>query len=636
MAIILRPKIVKIDDFFQFGDENDPVTIVDIINDPTKKSSNQNDFLATPGSFVYSSEFFIDMQKSVDLGIKNVKFDFFLRNPTDTSIPLRGTSFIIHLDENKEATVPFDKRLAAQGNSQRAVPSRTKYVIVMSSLPIFGNDSNYLKSITISSNTDKKQSGNFRSDSKEYEFQRKIDPAAILSSGMFNLTTPNRAMSLGISNSRDMIDNNTNFEKISYSNIASGVSINEKRNSSRDKRRGNQENSLLNSHDSLTRRKDTNLVETSTDLKRIQISTKKNEFLRHFSFEKSLLSGASTIFLRISSDLESTVSNTIVKSKIVEIYHDKELDDFLNCPEPPVVSIVSSSMSNAIFRLSKIDPTLKSVKVVRIIKNPNIVNPITESRSTINFGNEQDVIYEDSVDNIFPNLVIYRFIVINNDDTFGEFSSVILDQNIKISDKKKEDTGKTPITIRALNKRDYVDISVDIVTNDVYTIRLLRQDYSLTGEFSSSVVNIKNEDQEYETFINGEKTTLQFKDYNTAQGRHYRYFCAYRLGSGISAAISRESLSDEDENLVRRMESDELPFTSSVSNPTIVQDDNNTSVIFELISTETKNGFNMLFESLRSAGVSSQFLTDLQNDRQKVRQVVAFLVERIDKRTGKT
>ncbi len=636
MAIILRPKIIKIDDFFQFDNNDDPVQIVDIINDPTKKSSNQSDFLSTPGSFVYSSEFYVDNKKAEELSIKNIKFDFFLRKPSDLSLPVRGASFLVELSQDRESTVLFDKRLGSDSAALRASPGKTKEIIVMSSLPMFGDIANSLKNITITNNSDRKQSGNFRQDAKDSETKRKIDTAAVMSSGMFNLTTPNRAVSMGMSNSRDTSSNNANFEKISYANLASGASISQKRNESRDERRGNQNNNLLNSHDSLTRTKNTNLSETFTDLKRVQLSTTKSEFLRHFSFDKSLLQGVSTIFLRISADLENNTSNTIIESKIVEIYHDKEVEHFLHCPEPPIVKILESTMSRTSFHLTKTDTTLKSVRVVRVIKNPNMTNPITESRSMINFGNDQEIVYEDDVDNIFPNLVIYRFIVVNNDDSLGEFTSVVLDQNIKISDKKKEDTAKTPITIRALNKRDYVDVSVDILTNDVYSIRLLRQDCSLTGDFSDTIAKVSGEDQTYETFVNNERTTLQYKDYNTAPGRHYRYFCAYRLGSGMSAAISRECLSDEDENIVRRIESDDLPFTPTISNPTISQiEDGTPSVLFDLESTETKNGFNVLFESLRIAGVSSQFLQDLQNDRQKIKQVSAFLIERIDKRTGK-
>lgn len=631
MSIILKPKIIKIDDFFHFDDDNNPVQIVDIINDASRKSSNQSDFLFTDGSFVYESEFYIDINKALTLGIDRVKFDFFLSRPTSDSLRIKESSFIIEIDNHNEKSSVFDKRTSSR-NKISGVPNRTKDVIFSSDFSLMKNVSNEIKSLTISHVSDKKLIGNFISDAKSNETQRKQDTAFVLASGKFSLTTPNNAISFGISNSSDANVDNKNFEKISRNNLAYGISLKEKRSASRESRRGNQENALINS---LINSRANQSNESTTNVFVAELSSDKNEYLRHFSFDKSLIQGASKIFLRISADIDENINNTVIEPKIVEIDHIQEVDDFLHCPEPPTVKILESSFSKAMFQLDTDDPTLKTLKIVRITKNQNLENPIIESRGTINFNDSKTIIYEDEVDNIFPSLITYRFIAVNNDDTNGEFSSVVLPQNVKISDRKNYDSAKTPITIRALNKNDYVDVSVDILTNDIYTLRLLRQDLSLTGAFSDSVVNVKKSD-EYETFVNGERTTLQFQDFNTSQGRHYRYFCSYRLGSGVAASISQEIISDEDENIVRRIASDDLPFTPTISSADMKQNDEGDSVVvFQTSITETRDSFEMLFDALKTSGVSSQFLQDLQNDRQKIKQVVAFLIERIDKRTGK-
>jgi hypothetical protein len=59
------------------------------------------------------------------------------------------------------------------------------------------------------------------------------------------------------------------------------------------------------------------------------------------------------------------------------------------------------------------------------------------------------------------------------------------------------------------------------------------------------------------------------------------------------------------------------------------------TVKFEMSVSEVEEQYNTLLDALRQAGVSQQFITDLQNDRQKLKLVAAFLVERVDRVSGR-
>ena len=253
----------------------------------------------------------------------------------------------------------------------------------------------------------------------------------------------------------------------------------------------------------------------------------------------------------------------------------------------------------------------------------------------VDFNDKDTITFSDSVDNVAPNTVIYRFIVQNDDGSCGEFTSSVVTSFTKVTDQKKVLTSTTPISIRALNTSQGISISVDTINDQVYSFRLLRQDFGLTGEFSDTIKTILSPEGKYSTIVAGQKTTLEFVDDDVIAGRHYRYFGAYRLGNTSESFLCQETISDEDEIIVRIKPSNQISFSASVTPAAVTQDESNSiTVNFDLVAEENSEIFNVLLGALRQAGVSEQFVTELQNDRQKIRQVVAFLIERVDRVTG--
>lgn len=635
MAIILKTSIIKISDFLTFHNEKDPVQIVDIINDTKNRASNLGDFYNTPGVFVYETDFSVRTKKAIDLNISKISFDFFLSKPNPDSIPIRGTSFSIPIETVEEDHSSYNRSDRNKNSQISTSPSRNREVLIDSNLSTFKNFADQFDKLKISNLREEKTVSNFRDIANYNERDNKIDPAKILSSGNFSQITPLKSISFGIKNSR-MEKDEKNFERISQVNVLEGVSVQGRRNNNRDLRRGDQGTDLHRSLSFLDNGKNDRNKSVVTNLVHLEVAPEETDYTRQFSFEKSTIKGSSRIYMRVSATLKRGTTKTVVEPRIVEIFHNSEVEEFLHCPEPPKIQLLSSSMSSASFLLRSSDPTLKNVRVVRVIKNPNSELPIIESRGIISFENSYTAHFEDSVDNIYPNVVTYRFIALNNDGSLGEFDSIVLTPEVKITDAKKADTAKAMISIRALNTRDYVDISVRILSPSVRTLRLLRQDLTSSGEFSSTVTNIQRTAQEYEVLIDRSETSITFQDRTAVSGRHYRYFAAYRLSEKPSSFLPFETISDEDEVFVRKIASDDQPFTTYISNPALLEGDNQqNTILFETGITETQEGFNTLFSALQSIGVSAQFLQDLQNDRQKIRQVAVYLVERVDTITGR-
>jgi hypothetical protein len=167
-------------------------------------------------------------------------------------------------------------------------------------------------------------------------------------------------------------------------------------------------------------------------------------------------------------------------------------------------------------------------------------------------------------------------------------------------------------------------------------MRLLRQEFYKSGNFSESVEEILSLDNESITLVNGQNGSFYFRDTNTVLGRKYRYFVAYRVGTTGLTSRGEELISDEDETIIRRFYIDEIPFAITTTDAVASQDgDNNTVVSFDILAEATQDFFRTVFAALRDAGVDAQFIAALQKDNLKAKLFTMFLVERVDLSTGR-
>jgi len=615
---IFKTRKIPLSSIVRFSSEDQPFDLVDITTDTSNASKNFSDFLSSPGEFVYETRFSVNENEARRQMITDIKFEFFAGRPSANSTPLKSCNFAIKIGDPK------------RGNDRD--PENYQKIAIFNQAEGFQNVLRESVPIKLISIEQQENPTTYRLAAKDSETVNKEDPAKSISSGKILGATPGNAMSYGLQKNVPM-SMTTNFEKVGSksSNGSSSIAQLKSNLGKKDSTKGNLANSLLQ----LQTIKSPQQLVRSQPVVLAELVTADVEYTRHLSFDKKDLLGFNKLYVKVSGITKTSVTARITP-KIYTIAHIAEVKDFFGNAEPPVVKKLESSFGKASFLVTRVDPTLRRVAVIRITKNPNLTKSFFENVSTLEFGDNDTVLFEQSVDNVAPNTIIYRFIVQNEDGSYGGFTSSILDSYTKVVDQKKVLSSTTPISIRAINTVDGIQVSVDTVNDQVYSLRLLRQDLGAIGEFSQTVTTILDQNGRSTQKILGEITTLNYLDRDVVSGRHYRYFAAYRIGSISSISICQETISDEDETIVRLKPSNRLPFSANVTPATSFQDSDNSTVIqFDLQVSEVEEQYNVLIDALQQAGVGQQFITDLQNDRQKARQVAAFLIERVDRISGR-
>jgi hypothetical protein len=616
---LFRVRTIPLSSVIKFGSESEPLNLINITSNVESQPKNAAEFLKSDGCYVYETKFVIDEKEAFRQGIIGIKFETFFAHPQTADVPLKENEFTVDIKQPPISMQP-DPR-----NIQKAVISLKSVALqhVAQVAPA-------LKAVSLSQPI---ATMPFKEIAKKSENVTKKDPAQALAAGKTLGTTPKNVLNFGVQNFVPG-QKSQNFESLGSMQPKSAFKLSDRRAQLKDDRHDKQDD-VVNSFLNLKAIVDPNSLVRTQPVAMVEVLSRNVEYTRHMNFQKSNLTGYNKLYVRVSGVVRDGV---VAKSqqRVYIIAHAAEVAEFIGNPEPPEILLSESTFGKVSFILRRKDPTLRRIYVVRITKNPNIVSTKFEKVGMLEFGNSDQLEFVNSVDNVAPNTIIYRFVVMNEDGSSGEFTSSVLTSFTKVSDQKKVLTSTTPISIRARNTVEGIEVAVDTTNDQVYSLRLLRQDLGLTGEFSETVKTILNGGGRYSTVLAGEKTTMLFQDTDVIRGRHYRYFAAYRLGTGAGAALCQEMISDEDESIVRVQAPIRPQMVAALTPANISQDESGAMTVkFEMSVSEVEEQYNTLLDALRQAGVSQQFITDLQNDRQKLKLVAAFLVERVDRVSGR-
>jgi len=611
----IRLRKISIDRFFEFASGVLPFDLIDIVSESETYGVHID---SKTDEFEYRTHFFINQQVSEELGATGLRVEVFVTDPRERK------------PSSTDAVASFEVKFDIAANIlEKKGETQTKSVITRVPPAIF-------KKVLVAANRlppkiprliipgrQRTPTPSFRSVSKMLKTSG-ADPAALAATGNFFATTPKTAISLDSDNARP---NDRSRARSSGSNIRRRSSLAATRSISRSKRRGPQSNELVRTIEPPT------TADTQSNTAYISFLPTKREFVQDFSINNELVHGSEKLYATISV-IPGSETNVLFETKIVEIQHGRELSEFLANPEPPILSLVSSGPAKIKVKIQRTDPSLRVVRVFRIITNPNAANTSLENIADLTFAKDNTLIFDDFVDNASPNKVLYRIAVVNGDGSIGEFSSLPIPSFKKISDPLN--TAAVPVSIRAINKLGAAHIRVTTLSDDIYTIRLLRQEFDKIGSFSDSVTVIPSDSDDNLTLVNGVIDSFEFRDSTAILGKKYRYFVAYRIGQPGYASLGEEILSDEDELLIRRYVTTDIPFIVSVTDATVSQDaDNNTTVSFDIQSKETTDLFRAVISSLRAAGVGNEFISALQKDDIKAKLFTMFLVERFEFSSGR-
>ena len=604
--------------FFQYASGLPEFDLVDIVNEAERISKIS--FIDDDGFFVYKTQMIVNDRKASLFGINGLSFQVYSSNPDKFEVSEEDAlaSFDVDFETHDEIV-----KTIAGNTENNAVKTKTSNVSIMR---VFAN-SNIAKIDPVStpSTPFQKTSSSYKKNSKKVKAYG-MDPAALAAVGNFATLNLENAASLSQKSDESTVGLRKS-RALHSQKMLTGKSLRQVRGSLRAARRGNQSNQIARSKDTRTQ------TSTATKTTVFELLPAKRLVERYIYISKEKIQGAAKLYVRVSPIISRPRNyNFIVKKSTV--YHDNQLMNFLSNPEPPEIMISAASYSSVELIITRTDPALSQVRVIRIIENPHMVRPSFENLVDLDFSGENTLTFSDRVDNIKPNKILYRFAVINGDGSLGDFSSIVIPSVKKISDPKK--SAAVPVSIFAHNEIDSVRISVNTLESDIFSLRLLRQEFGKVGSFDQSIISVPPEDEKYETLIAGSKSVTSFRDKNTVLGKKYRYFVAYRVGTQGDSSLGEEIISDEDELIIRRFPIDTIPFSVTVSDPDISSERMGLpSASFSIDVVEETELFNAIIKALRDAGIGEQFLSELQADKMKARNFLMFIVERYEISSGR-
>ena len=385
------------------------------------------------------------------------------------------------------------------------------------------------------------------------------------------------------------------------------------------------------------------VVKTSkqVDTSKIHMLPTKRILTQDFYLDKKKTGKLEKIYVVINAEYDEKAKRVAkVPEEYSTIYtkinHLEQLDSFLQNPEPPNVELRESSAGRISFRLTRVDPTLNRVKTVKIIENENMLAPTVSMGKEIVFGIKDVIEFNDLAENFLPNRVTYRFAAVNGDGSLGGFSSVVVPSYKKLADQNS--TARTRVSIFAYNQNEGIRIDVKVLTNKIFSMKLLREDMGLNGTFTERITPVPyNGNPRNEVLVKNQKGTYDFYDGQVVLGRKYRYFLSYRqYEPPMIASLSQEIISDEDEVCIRRFPYMKVPFNSSISQPSIYDDTSGfNGVEFDIDTLEQENSIKEVTKTLKNAGFDQEFISALQSDEVKAKNFIMYMVERYSCQTGR-
>ena len=613
----LATKLASINSFFEFAAGVNPFDLIDIVNDAEKQT--ENDFAQANGEYEYKIHFLVDETMTTQLNVIGVRINIFTADPRTQTLTTGDAIKTCEIRFSTPAATPqkIDGMPPApattswQGNVVGLLVSKQANLKLPAGVIVPGYQA-------------KQPASSLKQVSKEVHLTGG-DPAAMAGVGLFSSITPQNAISLDSANAQPtagmMQLRSTGASNRGRRSLAS------LRNELRRQKRSGQSNKVT---EALVRPSQTT---APAAVSFVELAPSKKEYERIVSINKQDVSGVERLFASLSVIQGGQTGRTFEK-KVIEIQHGKELTEFLANPVPPDLSLASVNFSSATLRLQKVDPTLRTVRVFRIVTNPNLNRVVVDDVADLSFDGDNALLFTDDIDNIKPNKTAYRVAVVNSDGSIGEFTSIVIPTFKKLSDPLN--SAAVPVTIRATNTFGAVRIKVATLTDDIYTLRLLRQELGKTGAFSDSVEVIPSADDENLTIVAGQISSFEFADKTSILGRKYRYFVALRVGQPGMTSLGEEVISDEDEVLVRKFYTGTVPFAISVSDPTLEQgSDESSTISFEIAVEQTTDLFSAVITSLQDAGIGAEFISSLQQDDIKTKLFTMFLVERFEDSTGR-
>ncbi len=586
---------------------------------------------------VYRFSSYMDMDKALSKGIKRIRFSFFtkLDDARNNKVHNAYESFEVPLREDDEETLLLGVRSEVDFVKAKVQKSSLKKVFADSEVSRLAA-APALAPSGLSISLDGAVPGKMdERHATAMAKARNADPAALSAVGTRTVTSFESANSLDASSTFSKFSNRQ-FANVSAAQLANKTSVMGKRQELRYQRLGGGHSQN----------------EISKAVPNLPISL-GNQSVNDFYLLSSLvdlnlnivLPSKVSFYYRIDVNLDDLDGYEHCLPIIGEARRSDRL--LMQNAEPPDIKVIYAHRDRVRLQLTNVDPHLQRCVVTKIVENPQWPRPrvtnvghyvFRQAKHTPQYGpdsysgisSSENVIHvEDSLCNVYPNKTTYRVTAMTHWGTLGQFSSVVVVPEYAVSGGGHPSKN---IPVVAVNKKSHVHIQV-APPEDVVSIRLFRQDYSISGSITDQTTQV-GKTTVIERAYRGK--IIDFYDKSAKLGTTYRYFVTYKATAGrlLTDGVSREEkISTFDDIIVRRYTATSVPFMLSLG-PGVIGYDDGITVTFIPEARETKQLYNLVRNSLRRAGISEDFVQKLTDDDIKTKNFVTFLVERYNFTTG--
>ena len=371
--------------------------------------------------------------------------------------------------------------------------------------------------------------------------------------------------------------------------------------------------------------------ETQPRVYRVKSSTRKVRFWI-WVLERDL-GGKSAFYLnvRLLSD-----KGVLLAENGQSVQHSKQVNDFVTPSIPPIIEVAPIKAGVNSVGVKQKDSNATRIKVFRRVApvysgGSNTGTPWVEILDTDTTKSDDEIRFKDAVGS--SNTILYRAISLGiNSRPTDIFSSAIARPPKEL---KQLSTAALSAIAKYSLSENIVMIAVSDIPIDAVSVSVRRYNttnYSLAKKAAGTgrgfeYVGAQPGDQVVYVPGSGNKSVI-FRDTSAKAGIRYRYVPTAITKTG-KEVIGTEALI----NIVDA-QTEEAKVALSISSPVYASSNGIASVTFNLGAAFTDFGFEEVRRSLNVAGQGTLFNEDVFQERNKFAQLINFLVERENYRTG--
>jgi len=380
--------------------------------------------------------------------------------------------------------------------------------------------------------------------------------------------------------------------------------------------------------------KSVSLAPTRSQVTTRLVSNRWAEITEEIRISSESIKGIQTIHFLI--ELFNSDGDVIdVKHKIVN--QDAEVEEFLTPDYAPRVRTKATRMGMNTIYLRQVDRVGTEIWLYRKILNPaspevsgkyKLIKKIRASRKD-RYRRVVDWVNNSST-------CIYRAVAVGPRNRVSRaFKNSVAKPYRHSLINKKTIEELTHVSIFAQTEGNAVTVRVSNIPEGPAAIYVIADDLTRkpsTRRINDSSYIVGSEPQDQTHVINSDTTDVVFKDMKVQHGHIYEYrvVMIYPNGSETKSQIT------EVHEFFKQV-TEEEKIVVDLTGLAIQSDDSaNVSVSFDIEPSFTDTGMETIIGSLQAAGAENNFVSEVQSDRSKLNNLLAFLVQRQDSVSGET